>query len=152
MSLASPVINRLFFRMHSTYGKDWVYQNSGVDDSNLRDVWAHGLGGFAQRLDCIAWALDHLPLKVPNVLVFKALCRQAPDLPKPPEIEYTPDPEKLAENLGKLGKFTSQPKEARGNKEWAYKIVDAVDRGDKRSGIGVKWATEVVDAERARVA
>lgn len=105
MSASLPVaaVERTLERLTVTYGRRFTDQYAGVDSGAVKSSWAYELSGFAQRLDAIAWALENLPEKAPNVIEFRNLCRAAPQqavqrLPAPP-----PDPQRVAAELAKLG-------------------------------------------------
>lgn len=96
MILAERVIDRLFDRLSLSYGTPWVTMWRGLELPAVRALWASELGVYAERLDALAWALDHLPTDPPNLPAFKALVAQAPRpetpaLPGPP-----PDPGRVA--------------------------------------------------------
>lgn len=102
MSLPTAVIDRLFQRLAFTYGQQWVDLWRGMEANDVKSLWAHELQGFAHRLEAIAYALDHLPERPPNLVAFKALCRQAPfaepeALPAPPA-----DPQRVRSALSTM--------------------------------------------------
>lgn len=102
MSLTLNAIDRLFARLIPTYGAQWTRMWEGIPISDVKTAWAYELAPFAGRLDSIAWALENLPPRCPNVIEFKALCRQAP---RPPEQQLPlpkADPERVATELSKL--------------------------------------------------
>lgn len=93
-------VDRIFFRLLGTYGSQFTMTFSKVDDKGrdigmmaAKEVWAQELGGFADRDKVIAYALDNLPERCPNAIVFRDICRHAPTnahysapaLPPPPE-------------------------------------------------------------------
>jgi hypothetical protein len=45
---------------------------------NAQLTWGEILAEFNDRPDAIVYALDHLPERVPNGIVFKNLCKAAP--------------------------------------------------------------------------
>lgn len=78
-------VDRLFARLQGVYGRDFTYQFSNVDSTgfdvglaNARQVWAEELGGFSEHPEAIAYALENLPERIPNVIVFREICRKAP--------------------------------------------------------------------------
>ena len=73
MSLPLQVIERLFERLVATYGQEFVNKYQG-DLNQVKTVWAHELGGFANNLQSIATALESLPERAPNVIEFRNLC------------------------------------------------------------------------------
>lgn len=125
MSLHIKAIDRLFERLAATYGAQWTRQWQDVPMTDVKTAWAHELDVFSGSLHRLAWALENLPARCPNVIEFKHLCRQAPapDLPRLPEPKA--DPERLKAELSKLGELKSKvlstgtPKRL----DWARAIV-----------------------------
>ena len=95
MSLPTRVIDRLFDRLASIYGQQWMALWGALPINDVKSLWAHELQGFAHRLEAIAYALDHLPERPPNLVQFKALCRQAPYLEPEPLPAPPADPERV---------------------------------------------------------
>lgn len=124
-------IDRLFHRLGATYGADWDRALGQVPIADAKTVWAHELAPFKHSLSRIAWALENLPDRCPNVIVFKSLCKQAPApetiaLPEP-----IADPKRVADELAKLGQIRMVDKPAYSMKEWAYKL-QARDKAGER--------------------
>jgi hypothetical protein len=148
MSLPVKAIDRLFERLALTYGAAWVRQWEGLNMNDIKAMWAHELAGYASRLDAIAWALEHLPPRCPNIIEFKALCREAPrheplPLPEPPA-----DPERVKAELAKLG---YKPPSERGasavtvdHKAWAKRIIARHESGEKVRPISLRFAREAL--------
>jgi hypothetical protein len=112
MTLPVRVIDRLFERLLATYGQQWQGLWSGVPIVDVKSLWAAELALFADRLDAIGWALENLPERPPNLVQFKALCRQAPR----PEVPALPlperNPERMREALQGLRALTVGDREA----------------------------------------
>lgn len=148
MSLPVKAIDRLFERLALTYGAAWVRQWEGLNMNDIKAMWAHELGGYANRLDAIAWALEHLPPRCPNIIEFKALCREAPrheplPLPEPPA-----DPERVKAELAKLG-HKPPGQRASGpvtvdHKAWAKRIIARHESGEKVRPISLRFAREAL--------
>lgn len=51
MSLPIVAIDRLFARLHATYGAAWDRAMGSVPVADAKAAWAHELGGFAFRSD-----------------------------------------------------------------------------------------------------
>lgn len=83
MSLQLQVIDRLFDRLIATYGIDFKARYQGIDQNAVKSSWAYELSGFGDSLNSIAWALENLPERAPNVIEFRNLCRRAPESEKP---------------------------------------------------------------------
>lgn len=95
--LSERVVERLFERLALSYGTQWLALWDGLELPAVRAMWAAELGAYAERLDALAWALERLPERAPNLPAFKALVAQAPRpetpaLPGPP-----PDPARVAQ-------------------------------------------------------
>lgn len=142
MSLPVKVIDRLFERMLLTYGSQWVGLWNGADMLQVKSLWASELGAFADRLDAVAWALERLPERAPNLVQFKALCREAPR----PEAPALPLPEANPERMRQAlqgvlralagdGEASGQPARVGGSlggRTPAQAVVDGlVKRGEK---------------------
>ena len=148
MSLPVKAIDRLFERLALTYGAAWMRQWEGLNLNDIKAMWAHELAGYASRLDAIAWALEHLPPRCPNILEFKALCREAPrheplPLPEPPA-----DPERVKAELAKLGHVPA-PKRASSHvtvdhKAWAKRIIARAEAGEKVRPVSLRFAREAL--------
>lgn len=115
-------IDRLFHRLGATYGADWDRALGQTPIADAKTVWAHELAPFKNSLHRIAWALENLPDRCPNVIVFKSLCKQAPapvvpTLPEPPA-----DKKRVDEEIAKLGHIRMAEKPAYSMKAWAYRL------------------------------
>ena len=147
MSLPMKAVDRLFERLTATYGAQWLRMWDGVPIQDVKTAWAHELAGFAGRLDSLAWALENLPPKVPNVIEFKALCRQAP---RPPEQQLPaprPDPERLAAELAKLADVKKAAKASAqlvDPKGWAKAIMARHAAGEKLNMTSLRFAREAL--------
>jgi hypothetical protein len=95
---------------------------------DAKSAWAYELAPFKNHLHRVAWALENLPDRCPNVIEFKKLCRMAPEpeaikLPEPKA-----DPERLKVELGKLAplreKLAAKP-ESIDCRQWAKDILSA---------------------------
>ena len=129
MSLPMQAVDRLFLRLGATYGAEWERMWEGQPISAVKTAWAHELAGFATRLSDVAWALENLPERVPNVIAFRNLCRQSPAQPVPRLPEPPADPERVRAELAKLGTLTATP--SRSNTEWADIVLARAEAGEK---------------------
>lgn len=153
MSLPIVAIDRLFARLHATYGAAWDRAMGSVPVADAKAAWAHELGGFAGRLQDVAWALEHLPERCPNVIEFRNLCRLAPaaevaQLPAPPA-----DPERIRAEMAKLGPMARQSLSVGGgaaNRNWAKRILKRVAAGE-RVGRYARESAQVAMGLRAKV-
>jgi hypothetical protein len=147
MSLPTKAIDRLFDRLAATYGAAWTRMWADVPMSEVKTAWAHELSGFSGRLDAMAWALENLPPRCPNVIEFKQLCRQAP---RPPEQQLPApkaDPERVASELSKLRdvlKASAPAAHAIDPKGWAKAILAREKAGDKLNPTTLRFAKEAL--------
>ncbi len=106
-------VERIFARLTTTYLADWTRKIGQTPIADMMTLWEHELSGFLQNREsmmAIGWALENLPERVPNVIEFKNLCRQAPStqMPKLEVPKFDPEIARMAiESLRQ-----SQPKAA----------------------------------------
>lgn len=148
MSLPLKAIDRLFERLILTYGKSFMARWDGLGDGQIaavKTLWASDLGVYAQNLGAIAWALENLPERAPNVIEFKNLCRSAPRRPDVMAIETAADPKKISEELVKLVELKAKaiPRVYDG-KQWARNIIARHDKGEKVKPINLRFAREAL--------
>lgn len=148
MSLPIKAIDRLFERLAATYGAAWTRQWVDVPLSDVKTAWAHELSGYASEtgLKAVAWALESLPERVPNVIEFRAICRRAPALDAPRLPEPKADPERLKQELTKLveirAKVVSVPK--LDHKAWAKTIIARDAAGENVRPISLRFARDAL--------
>lgn len=150
MSLPLQAVERLFARLSATYGRDFMSKFEGVDPNAVKSSWAHELANFANDLPSIAWALEHLPERAPNVLEFRAIARRAP-APEVPRVEVSKaGAERVAAELAKLGPTIKAIRHTpSGSKDWARRIVENDRNGIRsRSPLPLKMAKAAL-AERS---
>ena len=106
--LPNSWVEKIFARMQGIYGRDFTGQFStgmvnGVDAGleNAKATWAEELGGFVKWPEAIAYALEHLPERVPNCIKFKEICRMAPR-PEPIKLEHKITEEQAAKNKQRI--------------------------------------------------
>lgn len=152
MSLPTKAIDRLFERLAATYGAGWTRQWADVPVADVKTAWAHELSVFANSLHRIAWALENLPSRCPNVIEFKHLCRQAPapDVPRLPEPKA--DPERVKAELEKLGQVRQRVGIVGGAdpKAWAKRIVARHEAGEKIRPTTLRFAHEALESRVSR--
>lgn len=148
MSLPSKAIDRLFERLAFTYGRQFTELYSAVDPAGVKALWGHELASFATSLHRIAWALENLPPKCPNVIEFKALCRQAPAPEAPRLPEPKADPARVKAELAKLGHQNAEHRAQVGNvdhKAWAKRILARHEAGDRINPTTLRFAREALN-------
>lgn len=148
MSLPVKAVDRLFERLALTYGAAWMRQWEGLDVNDIKALWAHELAGFSGRLDAIAWALENLPPRCPNIIEFKALCREAPRPQAAPLPEPPADPERVRAELAKLGHVPASQRAGVtakvDHKAWAKRIIARHESGEKVRPISLRFAREAL--------
>jgi hypothetical protein len=151
MTFPVQAIDRLFQRLAATYGASWERSLGQAPIADAKSAWAHELQGFAGRLDCLAWALENLPEKVPNVIEFRNLCRRAPEPATPRLPEPAADPARVAAEIAKLGHLR-EPPAPRGpvDYSWAERLVARADAGERVSYLPLKMAREVLAKQKGR--
>jgi hypothetical protein len=103
-----------------------------VPESDVKTAWAHELSGFENNLHALAWALENLPERCPNVIEFRNLARRAPEAEKPRLPEPKADPARLKAELAKLSDIKAQVKNAPIDpKGWAKAILKRHKEGAK---------------------
>jgi hypothetical protein len=148
MSLPVQAIDRLFQRMSATYGAAWDRSMGQTPISDFKSAWAHELSGFAERLHAIAFALENLPEKCPNVIEFRNICRRAPE-PEKPRIEAPPaDPERIKTELAKLEPILKKAERDNADDRlaWARRIVSK-----RQQGLRVAHGTYLIAAAALRI-
>lgn len=117
LTLPNAWVEKIFARLQGIYGREFVGQYStgmvnGIDAGleNAKATWAEELGSFVKWPEAIAYALEHLPERVPNCIKFKELCRMAPR-PEPVQIEYKISDEQMAINRAKVKKMMEELRE-----------------------------------------
>jgi hypothetical protein len=149
MPLPINVIDRLFDRLSFSYGSDWINKWEGVEVVGLKSMWSHELGIFDDNLLAIAWALQNLPDRCPNLIEFKSLCKQAPrpstmalDAPKAP----TEVVDRVLAEIAATALKT--PKDENGNvdhKRWAKKLKARHEKGEKLSLYQIRCYKSALD-------
>jgi len=145
MSLPLPALDRLFIRLQATYGRDFMSRYEGVDINAVKTSWAHELSGYSKNMMPLAWALENLPERCPNVIEFRALCRRAPAAEVPALPEPKADPERVKAEIAKLGEIKTVPQEA-GRFDWAHRILARQASGAKVSPTVVQMAQSAIGA------
>lgn len=148
MSLPTEAVERLFSRLAATYGAAWDRARGTAPISDWKTTWGHELAGFAKDLKSIAWALENLPERCPNVIEFRNLCRISPRTDMPRLEKPALDAEKIASELLKLGELRANlQKPPPGAKDWARRIMRRHIAGDRVNLISLKFAKEALGDE-----
>lgn len=145
MSLPLKAIDRLFQRLEATYGAEWSRKWDGVPVQDVKTIWADELSGYAQNLSAVAWALENLPDRAPNVIEFRAICRRAPS-PDVPRIEAPKaDLQRVNAELAKLQEFRDSAAKETDGREWARRILTRHAAGEPINAIPLRFAREALN-------
>ena len=147
--ISHKAIDRLFERLTATYGSAWTRMWADVPVTDVKTAWAHELAAFANNLNAIAWALENLPDRCPNLIEFKTLCKHAPR----PEIQALGEPKAPADVVDReLAKIAAEafksPVDDRGHidhKRWAKKLKARHDKGEVLSMVQVRMYKAALD-------
>lgn len=148
MSLSIAAIDRLFERLELSYGGEWVRKWEKSPTEDVKSMWAHELSHYANNLQAIAWSLDNLPERCPNLIEFRNLCRSAPapEMPRLPEPKA--DPARVAAELSRLGEIKKNallPSASVGDcREWARRIMGRFEAGEKLNACTLRFAREAL--------
>jgi len=145
----NKAIDRLFQRLGATYGASWDRSFGEAPIADVKTVWAHELSIFSGSLHRLAWALENLPERCPNVMEFKSLCRQAPSPEQKALPEPKADPARVAAELAKLAPMREAfvsvtPKDC---KQWARNILAQRAAGIPRTPAVVQMARNALGNE-----
>ena len=147
MSLPAEVIDRLFSLLTLTYGRSFLDQWAGQTANDVKTFWGYELAEFNGRLKPIAWALESLPERCPNVITFRNLARSAPRLTAPTLPEPPADPARLRAELAKLAPVRSATVAVGStydNKAWAKRIIDRSKAGDNLAPCVLRFANQAL--------
>jgi hypothetical protein len=148
MSLSNQAIDRLFTRLGATYGSQWDKSLGSAPLSDVKTLWAHELSSYANSLHRIAWALENLPPRCPNVIEFKQLCRQAPAPEATALPEPKADPDRLKRELSKLADMKKAVVADKvDHKAWAKKIMFRYKAGERINPTSLRFAREALRHE-----
>ena len=148
MSLSNQAIDRLFTRLGATYGSQWDKSLGSAPLGDVKTLWAHELSTYANSLHRIAWALENLPPRCPNVIEFKQLCRQAPAPEATALPEPKADPDRLKRELSKLADMKKAVVADKvDHKAWAKKIMFRYKAGERINPTSLRFAREALRHE-----
>lgn len=150
MSLTSEVIDRLFSRLSAVYGVAWDRQMGNAPLSDVKSAWAHELAGFSDKLGMLAWALDNLPERCPNVIEFKHLARRAP-VPEAARLpEPKADPARVAAELARVAPAVESARSTLGfvdHKAWAKRLISRHEAGERLTPTCLLFARQALGVE-----
>jgi hypothetical protein len=142
-------VDRLFSRLTMTYGPSFTRTFDGLDLNEVKSLWSHELSFYNthEKMSDIAWALENLPERAPNVIEFKNLCRKAPKREAPKLPEPKANPERLKAELAKLmapAKEAAAKAQFTDGREWARRIVEKQQAGEKLNAVTLRFAKEAL--------
>lgn len=144
MSLSVESIEWLFGRLTLAYGRDFLARYEGQDAQAVKGSWAHELAAFAPCLHVLDWALEHLPVKPPSVLEFRALCRAAPATVDVPRLA-APDAKKAEAELVRLAALANQIRSPKADRlDWARRLLERHAAGEKLGLFAMKSARQAL--------
>lgn len=148
MSLPAKAVERIFLRLGAVYGTEFTNRYAAIPDANLAATWAHELRHFRDRLHTIAWALEHLPPRCPNLIEFRDLCDQAPEPVRPrlPEPQVPADPAKVAALRAKVAEMLAEQstRQRHDGRAWARRIVARHEAGEHVMPNSLRQAREAL--------
>lgn len=151
MSISVKAVDRLFERLVASYGSQWTRQWQDVPMADVKTVWAHELDAFADSLYRVAWALENLPSRCPNVIEFKSLCRQAPAIEVPRLPEPKADPERVRAELSKLSNLRAKVSTGGiDHKAWAKSIMARYHACERLNPTVLRFAREALGLVQQR--
>lgn len=151
--MSIEAVDYVFTRLAAEYGAAWDRSFGQAPIGDVKTVWADRLSDFTHSdaaKKSILWALKNLPDRCPNAIEFRNLCRQAPvqDMPALPEPKA--DPDRVREELAKLGPLREKmtaPKSSHNPREWANRILERHKSGEKISPTVVQMARQGLGME-----
>ena len=142
MSLPLRWVEEIFNRLAVTYGSAFLDRYAGQDLTDIKTDWSARLAGLENAPSVIAYALQNLPARAPNVIEFTELCRRAPL----PEVKHLPAPvadpalrERLLAAIKPLDQGSSYD-----HKAWARRLKARHEAGDKLSAFQVQCYREAL--------
>jgi hypothetical protein len=147
--ISYKAIDRLFERLGATYGSAWTRMWADVPVTDVKTAWAHELAAYSNNLNAIAWALENLPDRCPNLIEFKSLCKHAPR----PSVEALGEPKAPVDVVDReLAKIAAEafkaPTDDRGhvdNRRWAKKLKARDEKGEILSPLQKRFYKEALD-------
>ena len=147
MSMPLQAVDRLFSRLTMTYGPAFTKTFEGLDLNEVKSLWSHELAFYCtqERMFDVAWALENLPERAPNIIEFRNLCRKAPEREKPRLPEPKADPVRLQKELARLGEIREKVLNIKvDHKAWAKRILEKHQAGEKLNVTVLRFAKEAL--------
>jgi hypothetical protein len=144
--MLTRTIDRLFQRLAATYGAAWDRSLGTAPIEDVKAIWQRELAGFTGKLSALAYALDHLPERCPNMIEFRNLCRAAPDAPAAQLPAPTVNPERIGQARALLAELNAKMRtgQIQDPKDWARRIIARHDAGEHVLPISLRFAREAL--------
>ena len=136
------VIDRLFKRLSATYGAAWTRQYADTPVMDVKTAWMHELDGYLGNLGAIAYALESLPERCPNVIQFRNICRAAPSIQSLQIERPKADPSIVAMVL--RGIADKKPASKLDGREWARTILSRQKAGERINPTSLLFAKQAL--------
>jgi len=140
-------VDRLFSRLTMTYGPAFTRTFEGLNLNEVKSLWSHELAFYCtrDRMIDVAWALENLPERAPNIIEFRNLCRKAPEREVPRLPEPKADPVRLRKELARLGEIREKVLSTTvDHKAWARQILGNYEAGGKVNPTSLRFAKEAL--------
>lgn len=139
-------VDRLFLMLASCYGRHWLDMWAGVDINEVKDQWEQGLKGVTvgQVRDALDYCADGGQKFPPTLPEFKNICHQ---MKKPEVVRALPrkfTAEDQLKNHTKMQEAMAHLGGAKGNRDWARKILERQKRGEALPDIAIRFAHEAL--------
>jgi hypothetical protein len=146
MSLPLPWVDKIFEKLTLVYGQQFLARWRDVDLELVKSDWARELGGFEQKPEAIAYALQNLDAeKPPTVLVFRAIALRSPAAVLARLPEPAANPERMAAELAKFASIRQAgASSGYDHKAWARRLKAGHEAGDKLSAFQVQCYREAL--------
>ena len=149
MYMPLQAVDRLFSRLTMTYGPSFTRTFDGLDLNEVKSLWGHELSFYSthEKMADIAWALENLPERAPNVIEFRNLCRKAPKREAPQLPEPKANPERLKAELAKLmapTRAAAEKAQLTDGRDWARRIIARHEAGEKLAATTLRFAKEAL--------
>lgn len=150
MKMNAAVIDRLFTRFGMLYGAAWDRSIGSTPMADVKSIWGEYLEGF--DVDDVAYAIDRLTDKVPNVIAFRELCRAAPRKDLPRLEAPARNPLVVASEIEKqIGLKEAIVRKRSDGLAWAKTIMGRVESGDSSVSRYARESAEMALGKRTRM-
>lgn len=139
----------VFSKLAATYGAAWDRSLGQAPIADVKTSWADALESYLHSEEAkksIMWALKNLPDRVINSREFRTLCGHAPARVMPALPEPKADPVRVAAELEKLGHVRVATSSPHGMKDWAYRLKQRHDVGQKLNPNQIRCYTQALGA------